>query len=106
MATRMLGWPRFYTLTKRNFEYSALGTDRLAVEGQSSPPSPRGREGPGEYQPQRERFASSSQALPCSPAGHADRQLIHIIWQKFKQNFNFSDAQPCHSVDFSVIICI
>lgn len=41
MATKMSGWPRFYTLSKRNFEYSALGTDRLAVEGQSSPISPR-----------------------------------------------------------------
>jgi len=36
----MSGWPRFYTLTKRKFEYSALGTDRLAVEGQSSPHLP------------------------------------------------------------------
>ncbi len=23
MATKMSGWPRFYTLTKRKFEYSA-----------------------------------------------------------------------------------
>ena len=47
MATRMLGWPRFYTLTKRNFEYSALGTDRLAVEGQSSPHLPAAVTAPG-----------------------------------------------------------
>lgn len=47
MATRMSGWPRFYTLTKRNFEYSALGTDRLAVEGQSSPHLPAAVKAPG-----------------------------------------------------------